>query len=67
MGYKNHKKINSKEEDRYKGYHKIIGSKVKGAIGLPVGTRHLQYLDLEYPVNYGYVDKVLAGDGGMEL
>ena len=40
----------------------IIGKTVKGVIDRPVGSRHPRYSDMIYPVNYGYVEGVIAGD-----
>ena len=41
----------------------IIGSKVKGIIDRPLGSTHPHYPDIVYPVNYGYIEGVIAGDG----
>ena len=41
----------------------IIGSKVKVIIDRPKGSLHPNHPDMVYPVNYGYVEGVLAGDG----
>ena len=41
----------------------IIGSFVKGTIDRPLGSVHPDYPDMTYPINYGYVDGVIAGDG----
>jgi inorganic pyrophosphatase len=41
----------------------IIGSFVKGTIDRPIGSAHPDYPDLIYPINYGYVEGVLAADG----
>lgn len=32
-------------------------------IDRPLGSYHPKHKDLYYPVNYGYVDGILAGDG----
>jgi len=42
---------------------KIIGKNVRGVIDRPAGSRHPVYGDMVYPVNYGYVEGVYAGDG----
>lgn len=42
---------------------RIIGSYVKGTIDRPLGSVHPDYPDMVYPINYGYVDGVIAGDG----
>lgn len=41
----------------------IIGSVVKGTVDRPLGSAHPNYADMIYPINYGYVDGVIAGDG----
>ena len=41
----------------------IIGRTVRGTIDRPIGSRHPRYPDTAYPVNYGFVDGVIAGDG----
>ena len=28
----------------------------------PLGSRHLDYPDMIYPINYGYIERVIAGD-----
>ena len=32
-------------------------------IDRPLGSRHPRYPDMVYPVNYGYVPGIIAGDG----
>ena len=41
----------------------IVGKSVRGQIDRPVGSRHPRFQDLIYPINYGYVEGVFAGDG----
>ena len=41
----------------------VIGKTVKGIIDRPLGSRHPDFPDLIYPVNYGYVEGVPGGDG----
>lgn len=41
----------------------IIGKTVKGIIDRPIGSRHPRYADMIYPINYGYVEGISAGDG----
>lgn len=47
----------------HKDFSKIIGTKVKGHVDRPIGSRHPRHPDIIYPINYGYVDGVFAGDG----
>jgi len=44
----------------------IIGRMVRGAVDRPIGSRHPLYPDMVYPVNYGFVDGVVAGDGDCQ-
>ena len=41
----------------------VIGKTVTGTIDRPIGSRHPLYPDTVYPVNYGFVDGITAGDG----
>lgn len=41
----------------------MIGKIVKVIIDRPLGTYHPNHKDLFYPVNYGYVEDVIAADG----
>ena len=41
----------------------VIGKTVKGVVDRPAGSRHPKYPDLIYPINYGYIEGVIAGDG----
>ncbi len=44
-------------------YPNIIGKVVSGKIDRPLGSSHPRYPDMVYPINYGYVENVLAEDG----
>jgi len=44
----------------------IIGKEVKGHIDRPLGTYHPRHKNIYYPINYGYVDDVFAGDGAEQ-
>lgn len=46
-----------------KGDISILGKKVEVTIDRPVGAVHPKHSGLIYPVNYGYVQGLLAGDG----
>ena len=47
-------------------YSNIIGKTVKGTVDRPLGTSHPRYPEMIYPINYGYVDGVFAGDGAEQ-
>lgn len=41
----------------------ILGQTVTVIIDRPLGTYHPKHKDIFYPVNYGYISGVMAGDG----
>lgn len=41
----------------------MIGKKVKVIVDRPLGSYHPKYKDLYYPINYGYVEGIIAPDG----
>ena len=45
---------------------KIIGKVVKVVIDRPIGSRHPNFRNIVYEVNYGYVDGVLGGDRELQ-
>ncbi|MCQ2242339.1 methyltransferase domain-containing protein [Treponema sp.] len=47
-------------------YSSIIGKEVSGHIDRPLGTSHPRHPNIVYPVNYGYVDGIFAGDGAEQ-
>ena len=44
-------------------YGNVLGTYVKGTIDRPLGSVHPKHPDMIYPINYGYVDGIFAGDG----
>ena len=44
----------------------VIGRSVSGKIDRPLGSRHPRHPDMIYPINYGYVEGVIAGDGAEQ-
>ena len=46
-----------------KDYHDIIGKEVSGVIDRPMGSAHPNDSKMIYPINYGYVDGIIALDG----
>ena len=36
---------------------------MSGRIDRPVGSHHPRFSDMVYPINYGYIEGVIAGDG----
>ena len=47
-------------------YRSILGTRVSGTIDRPLGSAHPRHPEMIYPVNYGYVDGVMAGDGAEQ-
>lgn len=47
-------------------YSDIIGKTVTGIIDRPLGSSHPRHPDMIYPVNYGYVEGVMADDGAEQ-
>ena len=41
----------------------MIGKTVKVIIDRPMGTYHPKHKDLYYPINYGYIEGIIAPDG----
>jgi inorganic pyrophosphatase len=41
----------------------MIGSVVTVKIDRPSGSRHPEYKDMIYPINYGYIEGITAPDG----
>lgn len=41
----------------------IIGKKVTVTVDRPLGSHHPVYMELRYPVNYGYIKGIMAPDG----
>ncbi len=41
----------------------MIGNRITVIVDRPLDSRHPKFPDLIYPVNYGYVEGVFAGDG----
>ena len=44
----------------------VLGLSVSGTIDRPLGSAHPKYPEMIYPINYGYVDGVFAGDGAEQ-
>lgn len=43
-----------------------LGKTVQIIIDRPLGSRHPQYPDTVYPVNYGYIPNTVGGDGALQ-
>lgn len=47
-------------------YSSVIGREVEGHVDRPLGSSHPRHPEMIYPLNYGYVDGVFAGDGAEQ-
>ena len=47
-------------------YGDVLGITVSGTIDRPLGSAHPRHPEMIYPINYGYVDGVFAGDGAEQ-
>lgn len=41
----------------------MLGKIVKVTVDRPMGTYHPKYKDIYYPINYGYIEGIMAPDG----
>ena len=41
----------------------FLNKKVKVKIDRPLGSSHPKYKDMIYPINYGYIENTISGDG----
>lgn len=41
----------------------MVCKNVKGKIDRPIGSAHPRHPEMIYPINYGYVEGIIAGDG----
>ena len=54
------------KERREPDYSDIMGKPVNCRIDRPLGSTHPKFPEIIYPVNYGYVEGVIAGDGSEQ-
>ena len=47
----------------FSGGNLMLGKTVKVIIDRPMGTYHPKHKDLYYPINYGYIEGIIAPDG----
>ncbi len=55
--------MNKEENARIVQINNVLGKTVQVVVDRPLGSRHPEFPDLVYPVNYGYVEGVIGGDG----
>lgn len=46
-----------------RGDKSYIGKAVTVTVDRPIGTHHPKHREIVYPINYGYVEGLLGGDG----
>ena len=44
-------------------YLSLIGKRVSVTMDRPIGTEHPKHPNVLYPINYGYIEGLLGGDG----
>lgn len=66
MGTHYHIWARLKKRDSSIDFSDIIGKTISGQIDRPLGTVHPRVSTLYYPVNYGYVEGVMGGDGAEQ-
>lgn len=42
---------------------RLLGKSVTVIVDRPLGTTHPNHKDFIYPINYGYIENIIAGDG----
>ena len=47
-------------------YSGVLGKIVSGTIDRPIGSAHPRHPEMIYPINYGYVNGIFAGDGAEQ-
>ena len=45
----------------------LIGDIVTVTVDRPLGSYHPEYKDMYYPVNYGYIEGIMAPDGEEQI
>jgi len=51
------------ENERDKHLKQYLGKIATVIIDRPIGARHPKYPDVKYPINYGYIEGIMAPDG----
>ena len=41
----------------------MLGKKVVVIVDRPMGSRHPEFMNINYSINYGYIEGIIAGDG----
>lgn len=57
------KKMKTVPESALEEYKNVIGQIVTVTMDRPIGSRHPKHPEVVYPINYGYVEGLLGGDG----
>ena len=45
----------------------MLGKIVKVTVDRPMGTYHPKHKDIYYPINYGYIEGIMAPDGEEQV
>ena len=51
------------KNETYKQSKSYLGKEVQIKIDRPLGSTHPKHKNIVYPINYGYIDGVIGGDG----
>ncbi len=47
-------------------FSNIIGRKVHCKMDRPLGSHHPRHPEMRYPINYGYIEGIMAADGAWQ-
>lgn len=50
-------------EERSELYNRFLGKTTAIKIDRRIGSIHPKHVDIKYPINYGYIEGVIGGDG----
>ena len=56
-------KISLLKKHKFVGIFSMIGNIVKVTVDRPLGSYHPKHKDIYYPINYGYIEDIIAPDG----
>ena len=55
--------LENRQRDAITNYIDILGRTVRIKIDRPIGSVHPKHPNLIYPINYGFVENLMGGDG----
>ncbi len=63
LGVVEHLVMRKEYQPKKQARHPAIGRRVTVTVDRPMGSVHPKYSDMTYPINYGYVEGIMAADG----